>query len=97
MDTNRLLALREVQGLSTAKGLEMKDTYAILVTYGNAYPDSRFASGVKTYEDAVRLKDLAVRLGYDDAQIVNAETLRKIMAQKHGGFRRQESPRGQRR
>jgi len=72
-------------------------TYAVLVTYGNAYPNSRFASGVKTYEDAERLKALAVSLGYRDAEIVDAETLRKIMAQKYGGVRRPESPRGQRR
>jgi len=58
--------------------------YAVVVTYGNAYPGSRFASGIKSYEDAGRLKDLAISLGYRDAEIVDAPTLKKMLAAKHG-------------
>ena len=58
--------------------------YAIVCTYGNAYPCSRFASGIRTLGDAERLLDLALRLGYRDAEIVDAPTLRKMLAAKQG-------------
>lgn len=58
--------------------------YAIVCTYGNAYPCSRFASGIKSYADAERLLELALSLGYRDAEIVDAPTLRKMLAAKQG-------------
>lgn len=46
--------------------------YVILVTYGNAMPNSIYAR-TSEYEGAKNLKALAIELGYVDAKIVPAQ------------------------
>lgn len=58
--------------------------YCVVVTYGNACPYSKFASGLVLREDAERLKALAIDLGYRDATIWREKDFKAFFAEKLG-------------
>lgn len=55
-------------------------SYVVTVTFGNTLTNATFASGIKERLDAVKLKELATRLGYDDAEVISAESYKQIRA-----------------
>jgi hypothetical protein len=67
-------------------------SFIVSVTYGNTIPHARFASGIKRREDAERLKELAIALGYDDAEVLSAEEYRQVFAARQGGQTNQGRP-----
>lgn len=56
--------------------------YVVSVTFGNAFPLSRFASGIKSRDDAETLKKLAVSLGYRDAEVWDAKVFKEHLLEK---------------
>jgi len=68
--------------------------YSVLVTYGNAYFGSRYASEIGSYEDAVKLRDMAVSKGYRDARIVSAPAIKKVSAPKRRSSASEAGPDG---
>jgi len=60
-------------------------SYAILVTYGNAWPNAIFARGIRSREDAEALHEVAIERGFRDAKIVDGAQLKAILLSRGRG------------
>lgn len=54
--------------------------FVVRCRYGNTIEHALYASGIRHREDAEKLRDRAVGLGYDDASVMTGEEYRALFA-----------------
>lgn len=58
------------------------ECFVIVVTYGNSWPNVRWASGIKSIPDATALRLAAVRNGFRDAKVWVEKNFRAFLEEK---------------
>lgn len=59
-----------------------QESFVIVATYGNAWPDQRWASGIRSLDDAKILKQGAIDKGFDDAEIWREKNFQEMLREK---------------
>ena len=58
------------------------NTFTVIVTYGNAWPNQRWARDIQSFEDAKLLKQGAIDKGFEDAEIWREKDFQKFLKAK---------------
>lgn len=58
------------------------NSFTVIVTYGNAWPNQRWARDIRTFEDAKLLKQGAIDKGFVDAEIWREKDFQKMLKAK---------------
>jgi len=58
------------------------ESFVIVVTFGNAWPNQRWASGIRTLADAKLLKQGAIDRKFPDAEIWREKDFQAFLAEK---------------
>jgi tRNA(Phe) wybutosine-synthesizing methylase Tyw3 len=60
-------------------------SWTIVATYGNACPYTRWASGIRSIEDAESLRERAINMGFRDATIWKESDFRAFIQSRLRG------------
>ena len=62
-----------------------EETFCVVVTYGNCHRNVRYSSGHTSEEEAGKLRDLAVRMGYMDVEVWREKDFDAYLASQSRG------------